>query len=432
MTDGPAVPGFDRLERLRQDVLARHGDDSAVVELTFELSALVEELLVHEEQLRNQADAMAEVVDRLELERHRYRELFSAAPDPYLVTDRSGIVREANVRARENLVAPVEGRPIVLLVEAQDRAGLHRFLPSPTGDDEPPPTTFTFRCPDGARRLEARCRRLGTDELLWLLRDVTEVEEANALLAELAEQDRVLAEQLRELDELRRAFFLTVSHDLRVPLAAIGGLAGLLADQPELRDEDRMRIVDQIRTTAERVIAQFAGLLDLERFEEDANGLLREDVDVAATIRHAVDTVDRGGRDLELDLEPVVAFVDRVLLERSVENLVRTAVQHTPAGARIWVRCRRDRDGVLLVVEDDGDGVAEGLAPTVFDLFERDRRPGRASGLGVGLALVRRFAELHGGFARVEQRPGGGASFHVLFTGAGPDADADERTAAPG
>jgi signal transduction histidine kinase len=119
---------------------------------------------------------------------------------------------------------------------------------------------------------------------------------------------------------------------------------------------------------------------------------------------------------LELDLPPTLANADPAIVERIVSNLVRNAIQHTPPGTTIWVRCRREPDGILLVVEDDGPGIPAELRSTVFDLFQR-ARTGRPSpnGLGVGLALVRRFAQLHGGYARVEDRPGGGASFHVLL-----------------
>jgi signal transduction histidine kinase len=83
-------------------------------------------------------------------------------------------------------------------------------------------------------------------------------------------------------------------------------------------------------------------------------------------------------------------------------------------GSTIWVRCSREPDGVLLVVEDDGPGIPPGRRDSVFDLFERAHD---SSGVGAGLALVRRFARLHDGYARIEERPGGGASFQVLLDG---------------
>ena len=103
------------------------------------------------------------------------------------------------------------------------------------------------------------------------------------------------------------------------------------------------------------------------------------------------------------------------------------AARHTSPSASLWVRVRPGPGGVLLVVEDDGPGVPEAMREAIFEPFRQV--PGAAHpspGVGIGLSLVARFAELHGGRAWVEEREGGGASFHVLLPDAGPD-DAERR-----
>jgi signal transduction histidine kinase len=110
--------------------------------------------------------------------------------------------------------------------------------------------------------------------------------------------------------------------------------------------------------------------------------------------------------------------VDASKLERIVENLVANALRHTPAGAKVWVRTRPHDGGGLVVVEDDGPGVLEELREAVFEPFRQGPSPSSHSpGVGIGLALVASFAELHHGRAWVEERPGGGASFHVFLPG---------------
>jgi signal transduction histidine kinase len=91
------------------------------------------------------------------------------------------------------------------------------------------------------------------------------------------------------------------------------------------------------------------------------------------------------------------------------------AVKHTPPTATIWVGARRVDNGVILRVEDDGPGVATDERERLFEPFERGERSAPSPGLGVGLSLVARFAEAHGGRAWVEDREGGGASFRVLI-----------------
>jgi signal transduction histidine kinase len=108
--------------------------------------------------------------------------------------------------------------------------------------------------------------------------------------------------------------------------------------------------------------------------------------------------------------------VDAPKVERIVENLVVNAARHTPAGTTIWVRVQPRRDGVLLVVEDEGPGVPAHLREQIFQPFRKGRNVAdHAPGSGIGLALVARFAGLHGGRAWAQDRPGGGASFRVFL-----------------
>jgi len=100
-------------------------------------------------------------------------------------------------------------------------------------------------------------------------------------------------------------------------------------------------------------------------------------------------------------------------VERIVENLIRNALRHTPPGTQVDIRVDRTDDGVALLVEDRGPGVSDELPTTIFEPFMRgDSSDG---GAGIGLSLVARFAELHGGTAGVEDREGGGASFRVFL-----------------
>ena len=108
----------------------------------------------------------------------------------------------------------------------------------------------------------------------------------------------------------------------------------------------------------------------------------------------------------------MVAAVDPPKVERMVENLLVNAFKHTPPGTAVHLRVEAAGDDVLLAVDDRGPGVPAEQREAVFEIFSRGDGT-TAPGTGVGLSLVARFAELHGGRAWVEDNPGGGASFRV-------------------
>jgi signal transduction histidine kinase len=120
-------------------------------------------------------------------------------------------------------------------------------------------------------------------------------------------------------------------------------------------------------------------------------------------------------RPVHVDACPLRLEVDPPKVERIVENLLANAARHTPPGTPVWVRVAPWERGGLLVVEDAGPGVPAQLREAIFEPFRQGPRPAsHAPGLGVGLALVRVFAQLHGGSAWVQDRRGGpGASFRV-------------------
>lgn len=413
MSDEAATDPHRRERELACRLLDERGDDEEVVAAATVLLGVLDELDDLRAETQDRTEQTGLLADQLESERTRYRELFEAAPDPYLVSDLDGVVREHN-RAAEAVLDVKPAKPLVLNVAPDDRIAFHRFLSSRDGPVGR--TTLEFLSRDGPIPMDIQCNAVGGDQLLWLLRDVTEIEDARQGLKDVAEADRLLAEQLQELDEIRSAFLLATAHDLRTPVAAIAGLADLLTSQPRLDTEERRSAVRQIGSTAHRLVELLADLLDLERLQRLEVIVQRSESDLAGILAAVVDRVDLGDRELHLDCTAGEAMVDPVLVERIAENLLRNAASHVPREATVWVRCSREPDGVLLVVEDDGPGVDPAFVPKAFDPFQRDRRAAGTGGLGVGLALVRRFAELHGGYARLHERPGGGASFHILLT----------------
>jgi signal transduction histidine kinase len=143
----------------------------------------------------------------------------------------------------------------------------------------------------------------------------------------------------------------------------------------------------------------------------------RDDVDVTQILASVLEESSTDTHPIQLTSSgPVHAYVDAAQVERIVENLVVNAIRYTPAGTPIWVHATGDAASVLIVVEDAGPGIPEELRDSIFEPFRQGNEVVTHNpGVGIGLSLVTRFAELHGGRAWVEERQGGGASFRVYL-----------------
>ena len=250
--------------------------------------------------------------------------------------------------------------------------------------------------------------------------DITARKRAEETLRSAYDRERQAAQRLRQVDEMKNAFLSAVSHELRTPLSAVMGYAlTLKQDELNLPEEERRELLDRLAANAHKLQRLLEDLLDVDRMERGILEPQRQPVDLQALARRVVNETDVRGRAVELDVEPLVAELDGPKVERILENLLANAAKHTPPATVVRVRVRRGDGAVLLAVEDEGAGVPDELKEAVFRPFERGpRAPTHAPGTGIGLSLVARFAELHGGRAWVEDRPSGGARFLVSLPAA--------------
>ena len=251
---------------------------------------------------------------------------------------------------------------------------------------------------------------------VWV--DLSEQKRA-AELERALKAEREEAAELRAIDELKTTFLQAVSHDLRTPLAAILGLAVTLESHHDLASDEARDLASRISMNARKLDRIVSDLLDLDRI---SRGILEPHLratDLGELVRRVVDESDLpGDHPVELELETATIEVDAAKIERILENLLSNAIRHTPPGSTIWIRVSPEGGGALLVVEDDGPGVPLEHREDIFQPFGQGAgAPEHSPGVGIGLAVVSRFAELHGGRAWVEEREGGGASFKVFLPG---------------
>jgi PAS domain S-box-containing protein len=247
------------------------------------------------------------------------------------------------------------------------------------------------------------------------LLDITPQKEAEASLQEALDREHGHAEELRRMDDLKNTLLHTLSHDLKGPITAVLAATAALKRE-DLGESERREVLDGMAQRVRKMDRLLTDLLDLERIGRGITEPVTFPVDLGQLVGDLVHSTDvLEGRSVEVTARPVVTPVDPPKIERIVENLLVNAVRHTPHDTKVWVRVAPQDGGALICVEDAGPGVPDDVKLDVFEAFRKGKVD--SPGSGIGLSLVARFAELHGGRAWVQDRPGGGASFRVFLPG---------------
>jgi len=203
----------------------------------------------------------------------------------------------------------------------------------------------------------------------------------------------------------------TLTHELKSPLSAIRGAAELL--QEEMPPQQQARFIANIRAEAERIARIVDRMLDLARLENRREKPEMEPVELDAMIRTVAESQLLAGKNIKME----IAVPDRLtingnpfLLHQALENLVRNAIEFSPAGGTVKVEVIPESNRVTVAITDEGPGIPDYALDRIFERFYSLGRPdtGRKS-TGLGLNLVREVAKSHGGTIRVVNRPEGGA-----------------------
>jgi signal transduction histidine kinase len=224
---------------------------------------------------------------------------------------------------------------------------------------------------------------------------------------------------LREMNDVKDTLLHAVSHDLKGPLAGIIGAMQTIRrdDDLHLTIAERESLYQVIEQSGRKMNRLIDDLLDLDRIDRGKLHPKRKPTDVGEVARRVVaENPALEGHPVRIDADRVLVNVDPGKVERVIDNLLTNAAKHTPPGTAVKVNVDGLPNGVLLVVEDDGPGVPEEMRDVLFEPF-RQGEGSSGRGMGIGLSLVRRFAELHGGAARIEEGESGGARFVVTFPG---------------
>ena len=215
-----------------------------------------------------------------------------------------------------------------------------------------------------------------------------------------------------------------MSHELRTPLNAILGFSQLMLDDSTGKYDEvtRNKFLNQVNTSGRHLLALINDVLDLSKVEAGHMVLNVETVSIVDVVSQAMNTIDPIAKKKGVHVESHVEEggqlqADAGKLAQMLLNLVSNGVKFTPEGGTVTIRARRDVKTVEISVSDTGIGIAQSDFDRLFKEFQQlDTRAGRLQeGTGLGLALTKRLATLHGGDIRVSSKLGEGSVFTIVL-----------------
>ena len=239
-------------------------------------------------------------------------------------------------------------------------------------------------------------------------------------VARLFEDLRNLNNELLEANRHKSMFLANMSHELRTPLNSILGFSELLRDDDAGRFDavTGHRFLEQIHTSGQHLLDLINDILDLSKIEAGQMELHTEPVDLAESVSLVLSTVEPLAKTKNISIETnsghrLHLVADPTKLKQMLLNLVSNAIKFTPDGGRVAIETRQVESWIEIAVTDTGIGIAGTDLDRLFIEFQQlDAGHGRQQeGTGLGLALTKRFAELHGGEVKVDSVPAKGSTF---------------------
>ncbi len=269
-------------------------------------------------------------------------------------------------------------------------------------------------------QLAGGARKIGSGELGYTI-DVKSRDE----LGDLAKEFNMMAQRLKELDEMKENFVYSLTHDLRSPLsAAMGYISLLLSGAFDPLSEKQSDTLSDVKSICERLLSLINDILDYAKIKSGKMEIEPFPADMREIVKTIVKSLEPLGTEKNITLsgetpeEPVEAFIDADKVERLTVNLVSNALKFTPENGSVKVSLEKGEKYFTVAVSDTGIGIPPDQIDTIFGKFSQlkeHQKHSRIKGTGIGLSIAKAIVEAHGGKIWVESKEKEGTVFYYTI-----------------
>lgn len=337
--------------------------------------------------------------------RRRLQAVLDSIDDGLVILDRDGRIEHANPVASRQLFSRGDphGQDLGMLMDTPELTQAIRQVLAGNALEETPLDLVVEV--NGEQRL-----------LTWGMSPVTHDDGRNIgavmVLRDVTEQ--------RAFERVRNDFVLRASHELRTPVTGMHMAFGLLSERlafpRDSREHDLMSTVDE---EMRRLVLLIGDLLNFSRYQSGTQKLDLQPCDISEILSQARQRFEGQARSQLIDIQLETATdlpplnLDRLQIERVIDNLISNALRHTPEGGVIRLQAHCHDERVAIAVEDTGDGIPFSQQSRIFEPFVQIGR--KKGGAGLGLALCKEIVQLHGGRILLHSQPGKGSRFYLLL-----------------
>jgi len=366
-------------------------------------------------QFAEQKKKLLDEIEKRTQATERYRDLLTVQPDIMLLTDQQGVLLDYYASKNtwlKNNFGDLIGKNINDLLPDGFIKKHNQLLDKILSTKEVLTIEFNMSLPDGHFTFELRMTASKLNEVLYIVRDITEKTQAVKAL-------KINEARLRELNATKDKFFSIIAHDLKSPFNSILGFSGLLSEQLKEKDYENIdEYANLIKQSSQNAYDLLMNLLEWARSQTGKLEFSPEYFEMVVFVNQTIlpfnNLAAQKSIVIKTDLPNMLpVYADKHMVSTVIRNLISNAIKFTRPGGAITIKAKKQHNEILISVSDNGVGISKNRTENLFRIDQNTSTAGTANeqGTGLGLILCKEFVEKHKGRIWVESEENSGSTF---------------------